>query len=68
MTYNEERLAVAETQLELAKLGFAQLAKTADLNETACDIFEPYILAIKELKVSVEYLRKEVEKEKAKEE
>ena len=68
MTYNEERLAVAETQLELAKLGFAQLAKTADLNETVCDILEPYILAIKELKQTVEYLRKEVEREKAKEE
>ena len=68
MTYYEERLAVAETQLELAKLGFAQLAKTADLNETVCDILEPYILAIKELKGSVEYLRKEVEKGKAKEE
>ena len=68
MTYAEERLAVAETQFELAKLGFAKLAKTADLNETACDIFEPYILAIKELKGTVEYFRKEDEKEKAKEE
>ena len=68
MTYNEERLAVAETQLELAKLGFAQLVKTTEVNETICDILEPYILAIKELKGSVEYLRKEVEKEKAKEE
>lgn len=68
MAYNEERLAVAETQLELAKVGFAQIVKTTEVKETVCDILEPYILAIKELKGSVEYLRKEVEKEKAKEE
>ena len=68
MAYNEERLAVAETQLELAKVGFAQIVKTTEVKETVCDILEPYILAIKELKGAVEYLRKEVEKEKAKEE
>lgn len=66
MAYNEERLAVAETQLELAKVGFAQIVKTTEVKETVCDILEPYILAIKELKGAVEYLRKEVEKEKAK--
>ena len=67
MTYYEERLAVAETQLELAKLGFAQIVSNTKVKETVCDVLEPYILAIKELKGSVEYLRKEVEKEKAKE-
>ena len=70
MTYNEERLAVAETQLELAVAGFDRISQKILSKEVQnyAEHFEPYILAIKELKGSVEYLRKEVEKEKAKEE
>ena len=70
MTYNEERLAVAETQLELAVAGFDRISQKILAKEVQnyAEHFEPYILAIKELKGSVEYLRKEVEKEKAKEE
>ena len=68
MTYNEERLAVAETQLELAVAGFDTISKDlfAKGGDNLAELFEPYILAIKELKGSVEYLRKEVENEKAK--
>lgn len=68
MTYNEERLAVAETQLELAVAGFDRISQKILSKEVQnyAEHFEPYILAIKELKGSVEYLRKEVEKEKAK--
>ena len=70
MTYNEERLAVAETQLELSVAGFDRISQKILSKEVQnyAEHFEPYILAIKELKGSVEYLRKEVEKEKAKEE
>lgn len=70
MTYNEERLAVAKTQLDLAVAGFNTILKGlfAKGGDNLAELFEPYILAIKELKGSVEYLRKEVEKEKAKEE
>ena len=68
MTYNEERLAVAETQLELAVAGFDRISQKILSKEVQnyAEHFEPYILAIKELKGSVEYLRKEVEREKAK--
>ena len=68
MTYYEEKLAVAETQLELAKVGFAQLVKNTEAKETVCDILEPYILAIRDLKNSVEYAKIEVQRERAKEE
>ena len=70
MTYDEERLAVAEKQLELAVAGFDRISQKILSKEVQnyAEHFEPYILAIKELKGSVEYLRKEVEREKAKEE
>lgn len=68
MTYNEERLAVAETQLELAVAGFDTISKElfAKGGDNLAELFEPYIVAIKELKGTVAYLRKEVENERAK--
>lgn len=70
MTYNEEKLVLAKTQLELAVAGFDTISKElfAKGGDNLAEIFEPYILAIKDLKGSVEYLCKEVKKEKAKEE
>lgn len=68
MTYHEERLAIAETQLDLVVAGFEPIVK--DLiskgGDNLADKLQPYVEAIKELKGSVAYLRDEVEKEKAK--
>lgn len=68
MTYNEERLAIAETQLDLAVAGFDRISQKILSKEVQdyAEHFEPYILAIKELKGTVAYLRKDVESEKAK--
>ena len=68
MTYNEEKLAVAETQLGLAVAGFDTISKglIAKGGDNLAELFEPYIVAIMELKSTVEFYRKEVEEEKAK--
>ena len=70
MTYNEERLAVAETQLELAVAGFDTILKNlvAKGGDNLAELLEPYLIAIKDLKGMVAYLRDEVEKGKANEE
>lgn len=69
MTYNEERLANAETTLKLAVRGFNEIAKelVANVGEDFAETIAPYVKAVEELKSSVEYYRKDVEKEKAKE-
>ena len=68
MTYMEEKLAVAETQLELAVAGFDRISQKILSKEVQdyAEHFEPYILAIKELKGTVAYYRKTFEEEKAK--
>lgn len=69
MTLYEEKLNTAKVQLELAMAGFDKIGKdilekeTKDLSEC----FEPYILAIAELKSSVAYYAKEVERDREKE-
>lgn len=68
MSYNEERLANAEVQLKLAVRGFNEIAKecVAKGGEDIAETLSPYVKAIDEMKLSVEYYRKDVEKEKAK--
>ena len=68
MTYNEERLANAETTLKLAVRGFDEIVKecVAKGGEDFAETLIPYIKAVGELKSSLEYYRKDVEKEKAK--
>lgn len=68
MTYNEERLANAETTLKLAVRGFNEIAKECVVNggEDFAETLAPYVKAVEELKSSVEYYRKDIENEKAK--
>lgn len=68
MSYNEERLEKAKLQLELALAGFDRISQNILSKEAQnyATHFEPYILAIAELKSTVKYLTEEVEKEKAK--
>lgn len=68
MTYNEQRLETAKVQLELATAGFDRISQKILSKEVQdyAEHFEPYILAIAELKSTVKYLTEEVEKEKAK--
>lgn len=64
MTYDEERLAVSEALLDVSMLGFDALVKSF-VNEGATELealLEPYVSAIKELKSSIEYTRKEIDK------
>lgn len=68
MTYNEKRLAVAETQLELVVAGFDKISNAVITNggDNLAELFEPYIEAIMDLKAAVKYLREEVEEAKTK--
>ena len=64
MTYEEERLAMSEALLDVSMLGFDTLVK-GFVNERVTELetlLEPYVSAIKELKSSIEYTRKEIDK------
>ena len=68
MTFDEERLAYYEKQLEMAKAGFEIIAKRilSRGGENIDETLEQYILAIKDLKNSVAYYHKQLENAKAK--
>lgn len=68
MTYYEEKLAIAEAQLDLVVAGFDIIAKGI-VSKSKDDLFEalePYVMAVRELKSLVDYYRKEADIEKIK--
>lgn len=65
MSYSTERLAYYEKQYEMAKIGFDQMVKTTD--ENFFETLAPYFNALLELKSSLDFARKDVEKEKGNE-
>lgn len=69
MTYNEQRLAVASSQLKLMLIGFDVVVKDMvdEYDEGYAAKIEPYANAISEMKDLVTYLTKEVQNERAKE-
>lgn len=66
MTYYEEKLAIAGKQLELMLIGFDCIVKDMvdEHDEGFANRLDPYTKAIAEMKFSVEYLTKEVQKER----
>lgn len=69
MTYNEQRLATAGNQLKLMLIGFDVVIKDMvdEYDEGYAAKIEPYANAIFDMKTTVEYLTKEVQKERAEE-
>jgi hypothetical protein len=69
MSYQEKRLKEMEIQFELAEKGFELVLKDLVYSEHKTNLLEkiePYVDALKDLKDSVEYIRKEIEDERAK--
>lgn len=68
MTYNKQKLETAKVQLELATAGFDRISQKILSQEVQdyAEHFEPYILAIAELKSTIQYFAEEVERENAK--
>lgn len=66
MSYNEERLVNFEMQFEMAKIGFDQIVidATNESEEGFFETLEPYFIALADLKGSVAYAKKDLEKAK----